>query len=288
MSKKKSGPVWGDKQYREALKALRASGLYRDLDPAHGYDLRPGKKLSFGAKMQIRKLEVQLAYINARSHVLVAPRTKSQEKQLKKALGIKGRKLKKFPVPVIPNQPVKVKIDQKGRIIVAYPGLGLEQITCPLDLKKIALSIDYSFEEEEQKDSLAEEYFRAAANAVRDVDDGDSYFRINSSSGDINPEAFARSQFIEDLRDYFGRMVNRYTELKTNDKTGEDEIQLLDFVRGISVWRNLKDENWTRNQERGTGYDYTHPLRITFEKGGIKAKRIPRHAVLRRNRGKTK
>lgn len=231
--------------------------------------------------MQIRKLSVQLEYFNARPTAFVAPKTKKQEKQFKKSLGITTGKLKKIPVPVIPGLPVKVSVDAKGRVKVAYPTQGLEQIIAPLPIKEITRNIDFSLEESEQRDSLAFEYYRAAVDAVRDLDDGNSFFRINSTSGDINPENYARTQILEDLETYFDRLVNRYSDFSNG------EVSALDFVHAISVWRNYKGEDWARDNMKLTGTDFTRPIRVSMTKQGLQAKPIPRHAV-KRKKGKKK
>lgn len=282
MSKKKTiGPKWQEDHYRKALKALRASGLFRGLEGADGYDLR--KPLSPSRKGVIRKLAMQMAHIQARPHVLVTPKSRSVERQFKKALGIHSGKLKKIPIPVIPGEKVSVRLGEGNRIFVRYERLGLEQVVCPLDFKTIAANIDYSMEEADQRDTLAQEYFRAAVDAVRPVDDGDSFFRVNSSAGDINPERYASTQFLEDLETYFERLVNRYSEA---NKAGE--VQMLDFITGISVWRKTGPKPWKRAEMNAAATDYTRPLRVIVTPSGIKVKQGKRPAVARGRKGKKK
>lgn len=246
---------WTTKRVRDVLGALKRSGFFKDLDAKHGYGARD--ELSFGRRMQIIKLaeearqsfdfvevtnakgKKELALVPAKPVAIFKTAKKKELERARAVMGLKSARWKAVPVPVMAGtKNVRISLDPaRNRMAVDYPDWKLQQYIVNFDHEVITASVNYDDEEETQVDRLVEGYQDFIREELGDLEDGQSYFRLNTVYGDIGADKYQSTVFLSDIVDrHIPRLVGRYHQA-TEFNDGSVEVDVPPLLTGVSVWR---------------------------------------------------
>lgn len=275
---------WREHHYFDALFALRESKLFSGFAVSDGYAVRRRSlnqairaaakdypdapldvlvkratlpkyaytgKLRPAQKRQIRLHERMLRSIRENAVVIIKPSSKTMARKMRRLAGWHSSKLVGVPIVIPPNMgKVRAKVLAVDTVQLTYPDRNLVQTIKLFDFKSVIKTIDFSVEETNTKDEVAE----AVGAIARDFIDslpGDSYFfRLRSHAGDINPDRYLPTMFGSDIvEEQLPRIIGRYFDVSRPDDL---------LVNGMSAWRRIQEPRrlWDGATIRPAAHNY--------------------------------